>query len=311
MARPLRIEYPGAFYHVLNRGIERRAIFKQDQDYPRFLSRILEAHRKYGLVCHTFCLMPNHYHLLLETPHANLSLAMRHVDGFYTQDFNRRHKRVGPLFQGRYKAILIEKESYAMELSRYIHLNPVKAGLVPAPQDYPHSSYRYFYRKEPAPVYLDTHWLLSQFSPSVPKAREKFHTFTLQGLGMDFDPLKSSRAGCLLGREAFCEEIRHRFLQNKDDEGIPTLRKIRQTIPQERYEQIVRQLTTDAFQRRALLIYALRHATPLTLRQIGERVGNVSSHAVSKIASRLKERRKREKSWDRLLTQLEEGVSKV
>lgn len=311
MARPLRIEYSGAFYHVLNRGLERRAIFREEKDYQHFLSRLLEAYRKYGMVCHTFCLMPNHYHLLVETPQGNLSLAMRHVDGFYTQHFNRRHRRVGPLFQGRYKAVLIEKESYALELSRYIHLNPVKASLAQDPQDYPHSSYRYFYTKGSPPLYLNTQWLLPQFSVLPQEARKRFHAFTLQGMGVDFDPQKFARAGCLLGREAFCEEVRRRFLQDKDDEGIPALRRVRQTVPLGRYEEIIRQLTADSMEGRRLLIYALRHTTPLTLRQISEKVGNISYHVVSKTASRLEERRKSDQSWDRLLTQLEERVSKI
>ena|SRR3989338_5394427 len=311
MARPLRIEYPGAVYHVLNRGIERRAIFRQDNDYSRFLSRILEAHRKHGFLCHAFCLMPNHYHLLLETPHPNLSLAMQHLDGAYTQDFNRRHRRVGPLFQGRYKALLIEKESYALELARYIHLNPVKAALAQNPQDYSHSSYRYFYQSESPPAYLDTGWLLSQFSHRAREAKQKFHAFTLQGVGVDFDPLQSARAGCLLGTAAFCEEVRQRFLQNKDDEGIPSLRRIRQTIPIERYEAIAQHLTADPTQQQALLLYALKHMTPLTSRQIAEHTASVSHHAVSKTACRLKERRTHDNAWDRLVTQLERRVSEV
>jgi len=286
-------------------------IFREEKDYQHFLSRFLEVYRKYGMVCHTFCLMPNHYHLLLETPQGNLSLAMRHVDGFYTQYFNRRHRRVGPLFQGRYKAILIEKESYALELSRYIHLNPVKAALTQHVQDYPYSSYRYFHTKAPAPLYFDARWLLSQFSTSLQEARKRFHAFTLQGLGVEFDPQKFARAGCLLGTEAFCEEVRRRYLQDKEDEGIPALRKIRPMAPLEHYEEVIRQLTADSMERQRLLIYALRHATPLTLRQISEKVGNISYHVVSKMASRLEERRKDDRSWDRLLTQLEEKVSKI
>ena len=122
---PLRIEYSCAFYHVINRGLERLEIFRSKKDYRAFLDLCLELHKRFGLIFHAYCLMPNHYHLMVETPEANLGRALRHLDGVYTQGFNKRHKRVGPLFQGRYKAILMEKEAYGVELSRYIHLNQI------------------------------------------------------------------------------------------------------------------------------------------------------------------------------------------
>src|SRR3989338_4817159 len=128
MARPLRIEYAGAFYHVMNRGLERREIFQSSQDYEKFLTLLDPLFDRYQVRLHSYCLMPNHYHLYVETPQGYLSKIMRQLDGVYTQSYNRRYKRVGPLLQGRYKAILIEKENYSLELSRYIHLNQVKAG---------------------------------------------------------------------------------------------------------------------------------------------------------------------------------------
>ena len=145
MARPLRIEYPGAFYHVMNRGLERRVIFRDRLDYQAFLHRCLEVHNRFKVIFHAYSLMPNHYHLMMETPAENLSRAMRHLDSVYTQGFNhRKERRVGPLFQGRYKAILIDKDAYALELSRYIHLNPVKAKIVNRPEDHAYSSFRYY-----------------------------------------------------------------------------------------------------------------------------------------------------------------------
>lgn len=128
MARPLRLVYPGALYHITARGNERKEIFRSDDDRSAFLSILAQAVERYRLILHAYVLMSNHYHLLLETEEGNLPLAIRHLNGLYTGYFNRSHRRVGHLFQGRYKAILIEKESYLLELSRYIHLNERKKG---------------------------------------------------------------------------------------------------------------------------------------------------------------------------------------
>ena len=130
MARPLRIEWPGALYHVTDRGNERQLIFRDDQDRRKFLHYFEETIEKFGLIVHALCLMPNHYHIEIETPNGNLSKAMQWLKTTYTVYFNHRHSRSGHLFQGRYKSIVVEKDSYLLELSRYIHLNPVRAGLV-------------------------------------------------------------------------------------------------------------------------------------------------------------------------------------
>jgi len=127
MARPLRIAYPGAFYHVTSRGNEQKDVFKSQRDREKFLDYLATATERYGAVIHVYCLMSNHYHLLLETPAGNLSQIMRHINGAYTTYFNIKRKRSGHLFQGRFKAILVEADEYATELSRFIHLNPIRA----------------------------------------------------------------------------------------------------------------------------------------------------------------------------------------
>ena len=124
MARPLRIEYDGAVYHVTSRGNERKSIFKDDEDRMFFLDILKKVNDKYNLLCHAYCLMNNHYHLVIETPDGNLSKGMKQINGVYTQTYNKRHNRVGHIFQGRYKAILIQKESHLLEVSRYVVLNP-------------------------------------------------------------------------------------------------------------------------------------------------------------------------------------------
>lgn len=134
MARPLRIEYPGAVYHITSRGNEKKTIFRSDKDRVDFLDTLQDVNSRYNWICHAYCLMGNHYHLLIETPDANLSIGMRQLNGVYTQSFNGRRKRTGHLFQGRYKAILIQKDSHLLEVCRYVVLNPVRAGMVDAPE---------------------------------------------------------------------------------------------------------------------------------------------------------------------------------
>ena len=140
MVRPLRIEYPGAVYHLTSRGNARDPIFLDDADRYLFLDLLGDLVDRYNWLCHGYCLMDNHYHLLVETIDANLSTGMRQLNGIYTQKFNRQHDRVGHLFQGRYKAIVVEKESYLLELCRYIVLNPVRAKIVNNPGKYRWSS---------------------------------------------------------------------------------------------------------------------------------------------------------------------------
>ena len=137
MARPLRLEYEGAVYHVTSRGNARDEIFLGDVDRAQFLETLGDAIRRHGWICHAYCLMTNHYHLLIETPEAGLSRGMQLLNGVYTQWFNRRHQRVGHLFQGRFKAVLVEKESHLLELARYVVLNPVRAGMVRSVRDCP------------------------------------------------------------------------------------------------------------------------------------------------------------------------------
>src|SRR5438067_10685804 len=162
MARPLRIEYPGAYYHVTSRGNEQKTIFRDDRDRERLLELLARAVKDFHLRLHGYVLMSNHYHLLVETPRGGLSRALRYLSGVYTQAFNRRHKRVGHLFQGRYKAILVEKDSYLLELSRYIHLNPWRVKGSIDPFKYPWSSLGSYVGARAAPSWLTVKDVMSQ-----------------------------------------------------------------------------------------------------------------------------------------------------
>ena len=159
MARPLRLEFPGALYHITSRGDRREDIYEVDADRIGFLELIGDVCGSYNWVCYAYCLMSNHYHLLIETPDANLSKGMRQLNGVYTQQFNFRHKRVGHVFQGRYKAIHVDKDDYLLELSRYIVLNPVRAGMVRKVHQWSWSSYHQTIGNEPFPSWLNVNGL--------------------------------------------------------------------------------------------------------------------------------------------------------
>jgi REP element-mobilizing transposase RayT len=205
MARPLRVEFPGALYHITSRGNAGQAIFLADQDRLSFLEILAQLVKRYRFRCYAYCLMDNHYHLLLETPQGNLSRGMRQLNGVYTQAFNRRHRRSGHLFQGRYKAILVEKESYLLELARYIVLNPVRAGLVKHLGRWKWSSYRATAGLEEPPSFLEAGWILAQFAPEPERARRAYRRFVAQGKGVEV--WSELKGGVLLGGEAFVERL--------------------------------------------------------------------------------------------------------
>lgn len=228
MTRPLRIQYPGAFYHITSRGNDRKDIFSDDKDRKKFLSYLQSSHERYSAVIHAYCLMSNHYHILLETPQGNLSQIIRHINGAYTIYFNSRHKRSGHLFQGRYKSILIEADEYASELSRYIHLNPLRAGITKQPDKYSWSSYRYYINKEYIPEWLEVDFILGYFSKRRSVARRKYREFVIESIDQkDYDPLKNIVASTVLGSTDFVNQIKDRYLSGKvPDRDVPSLRRL-------------------------------------------------------------------------------------
>jgi putative transposase len=203
MARPLRVEYEGALYHVTSRGNDRERIFFTDTDREAFLELLADVVNRYSWVCHAYCLMPNHYHLVVETPHANLSRGMRHINGVFTQRINRLNKRSGHLLQGRFKSILVEKESHLLELVRYVALNPVRAKMVRSAKDWKWSSYRATAGLADTPCFLTTEWVLSQFDRDLSRAQKAYRTFVRQGRGIEI--WSELRHGNLLGSQSFDE----------------------------------------------------------------------------------------------------------
>jgi len=220
MARPLRIEFPGALYHITSRGNARQTIFFDEEDFTDFLTVLGQVAKRYHLLLHSYCLMNNHYHLLIETPEGNLARGMRQLNGIYTQHANQRYQRVGHLLQGRYKSILVDKENYLLELSRYIALNPVRANLVEDPKDWPWSAYPQLIGFNQRIPCLSTDWILAQFAPERKAAIKAYQAFVLSGMDAE-SPLKKVKGQLFLGPEHFIDQIKHLLGEQKRFSEIP------------------------------------------------------------------------------------------
>jgi putative transposase len=227
MVRPLRIEFSGAHYHVTSRGNERKDVFKSQKDREQFLSYLESAVFRYGAVIHAYCLMSNHYHLLLETPSGNLSQIMKHINGAYTNYFNAKRKRYGHLFQGRYKAIVIDADEYAKELSRYIHLNPVRVGMVSRPEEYRWSSYLDYCGERKKPEWLSTAFILDYFGKGK-AAGGNYRKFIGDLIGREYEsPLNGATAATILGGAEFVTKITTRYVSGKQyDRDLPAAREL-------------------------------------------------------------------------------------
>ncbi len=205
MARPLRLEFPGALYHVTARGNARQKIFLDKEDRHRFLDLLGKEITQQGWLCYAYCLMDNHYHLLIETPEPNLVAGMRRLNGVYTQAFNRRHRRVGHLFQGRYKAILVDKDAYFLELCRYVVLNPLRAKAVKRLEQWPWSSYAATVGRAAPPLWLSVKPVQALFA-----SRSVYERFVAQGIGQD-SPWMRLKGQIYLGEKEFLKRLQRRL----------------------------------------------------------------------------------------------------
>jgi REP element-mobilizing transposase RayT len=283
MARPLRIEYEGALYHVTARGNAGTKIYLEDADHEHFLEILRSSVKRFRWICHAYCLLDNHYHLLVETPEPNLSRGMQYLNGVYTQWFNRRHERYGHLFQGRFKSIVVEKESYLLELARYIVLNPVRAGLVRSARDWRWSSYRATSGQADTPDFLTTDWLLSQFGNTREEAIGAYRAFVKQGRGLDVWSDRGS--GVLLGRDAFVQRMR------------PLLSDVSENREFKREDRLAGRPTLDELFEGALdkptrnqRIYAAVRQHGYRLKEVGDHLGLCYS-TISIIAKRVEQER--------------------
>lgn len=219
MARPLRIEFSGALYHVTARGDRREPIYEDDEDKETFLNTLAQVVERFNWICHAYCLMTNHYHLVVETPDGNLSKGMRQLNGVFTQASNRRHGRSGHLFQGRFKAILVDKESYLLELARYVVLNPVRAGMVKRPEKWAWSSYHATVGEASVPAWLAVDGLLSLFGKRRAEARQRYRIFVAEGVKQE-SIWGALRQQIYLGDEKFVDRMQSKMAE-PDEMTIP------------------------------------------------------------------------------------------
>jgi putative transposase len=244
MARPLRICYPGAFYHITARGNERKKIFLNDRDREKFLSYLGSATERYGAAIHVYCLMGNHYHLLLETPSGNITAIMHHINGAYTTYFNIKRNRSGHLLQGRYKAILVDVDEYAEELSRYIHLNPVRAGVVAKPEEYRWSSYQDYIGQRKGEEWLHQELVLGFFDNTQLGARHNYRKFVEIAIGQKNEsPWSNIMHSTFLGGQEFIAQIKEKHIgEDKSASDIPALKSLKSRPSMEQIQKEVASL---------------------------------------------------------------------
>jgi putative transposase len=295
MARPLRIEYPGAWYHVLNRGRRKESIFFSDEDNKMFFKTIEESCELFNIEVHAYSLLPNHYHILIQTPLGNLSRALRHLNGVYTQRINRKYKKEGSLFRGRFKSILIEKDNYFKEVVRYIHRNPYKAGLEEDIGSHRWTSHYAYMNKTKRPSWLKTEAVLLQFGERENEAIKALDSFVRKEEPKELSKmLDSLKWPAILGGEVFKNEIREK-LKGKTVESreIPQYKESMQITSADKAIKMLEagMMEKEVFSlkkskknssKRKAAIYIFRQYLFIPSSEMREAFGGVSYAAISK-----------------------------
>ncbi len=285
MARALRIEFRGALYHIINRGVGQMMIYHNDKDWKKFLGFQERVISQFNWICHAYCLMGNHYHLLIEIQDPNLARGMKLLNQLYSQFYNFKYQRCGPVFQGRYKAWLVEKEEHFLENSRYIVNNPVKANLVQHPSEWPWSSFNATCGNERKPAYLETDFVLSHFSSSRRKAQSMYEAFVLAG-NEDHSPFHETRNQIFMGSETFVREV-FKNINNRD-----SLRNIpREQILADRPDltELLGERILISKERRNQKIKEAFEAHQYTLKEIGSFLG-LHPDYLSRLLSQMRKR---------------------
>ncbi|NKB81766.1 MAG: hypothetical protein GKS05_07765 [Nitrospirales bacterium] len=305
MARPLRIEYDGAWYHVINRGTCHQSIFTTDEQRRYFLSLLADTHDRFNAEWHAYCLMSNHYHLLVRTPEANLPRIMRHINGLYTQYYNRTEGRDGPLFRGRYKAILVEAQAYWTQLSRYIHRNPLEAGLVKHLAQYRWSSYPAYINRYKRPAWLTCEYILTSLASR--QVIQAYKAYVAEGSDREITEYYAKyKQPPILGSEAFRDRLK---LRTKDID-VPGLRQARVKPTVERIIKVVCQhldvgtASIRTSQRgqtakppaRGMAMYVCQREADMKLNEIARRFG-LKHYASASTSIRQFERRLAQNRW--------------
>ena len=318
MARPLRIEYPGAHYHVMNRGLSHHNIFLENKGRESFLNLLSDITRLWKVEIYAYCLMNNHYHLLLSTPTMGLSRAMRHLDGIYTQNFNRVHHRDGPLFRGRYKAILIDAEAYFLSVLRYIHRNPVGGGSVRDMDRYRWSSHWGYLNKKQCPKWLNTETVMSRFG-----GLKDYRSYVQSEIEEEIDDFyKGSYQKPILGDKGFVQRVREMLGERaKVEPGKPESRKVfglgveeiaRATAREygKRVEDLKRRRRGVENQARTMAMYLSRQLGGHQHSEIGKALGLDNESSVSSACLRMKLRVAQDRKIDRRARRIAAALTK-
>ena len=324
MARPLRVEYPGAFYHVMNRGNAGGALYKTRRDREKFLEYLENAAEKFSLRIHTYCLMSNHYHVIVETPGSNLSKAMQWLQVSYAAYFNHKRARVGHLFQGRFQAILVDADEYLIPLSRYIHLNPVMAKIVKNPKEYNWSSYSAFIGKIKPFPWLETELVISQFGKRAKQARERYKEY-VEGINTKEleNPANELVGGFILGPLDFVDWVKENFLSSrKKDKEIP---KLKQLKPRADIEAIVKVVAGEfgcdekeirlkgkkGNLPRDIAIYISHGLTGESGVNLGKYFGNISGAGITMCCKNLESKMNKNKRLNSEVNRLKKRIFKI
>jgi putative transposase len=310
MARALRITFPGAFYHVTSRGNERKAVFKSKRDREKFLEYLESATQRYDGLIHSYCMMDNHYHLLLQMPSGNLPQIMRHINGAYTTYFNVKRDRSGHLFQGRYKAILVDIDEYAKELSRYIHLNPVRAKIVETPEEYEWSSYPAYTGKQKPAKWLYRDFILGYFGQKLSTGQKGYQEFVNALVRQEYDcPLDEVVSSTLLGSADFIAFIKDNFLSaKKPDRELPALKElVKKNSIQDIFEKVELVFNKDKVMARNVKMYLCQRYTGQKLKDIGLHFG-IGESGVSQACRRVAQKVEKDKKLKKKIVRLEKQI---
>ena len=306
MSRPLRIQYPDAWYHIMNRGRRGEKIFKKTSDYISFIDILKDLVENFNLKIAAYCLLSNHYHLLAQTPDANISRSMRHLNGVYTQRFNRFHNCDGQLFRGRYKSIVVEGNAYLIELVRYIHRNPIEAGLVKDLQKYTWSSHKGYLSTAKNWDWLHKNYILSFFANEKGESIRAYRRFVAKGTSDEINEILSSKKlPIMMGSKNFVDKVKEMFFSNKRHEEVPGSRSLAPDVNKiidevckfydvENHE-LLKSKRGYFNEPRNVAIYLIRNLRGETLKGVGEIFGINRNSTVSSVVERLKREIRRNK----------------
>ncbi len=324
MARPWRIQYEGAIYHIMSRGVGRGKIFLTDEDYSKFLEYVEKAKEKFGLDIFAFVLMRNHYHMLIRTNESNLSRTMQWIQTAYSIYYNRKHKRSGHVFQGRYKSIVVGEESYWHGLSFYIHLNPMRAGIVEKLSKYKWSSYHDYVSVRKVHKWVNSETVLDGFGKDIRDSRKEYRKLIREIFGKEKDFLSDVKYGMILGGERFVCWVQNKFIDRKDENDVELPQKKRisdngvldrvigEVVLNYKIEKstLLQRKRHTSFEARDVGMYILKMHTGLKNKVIGEMFG-VSLSAVNKAALRVSIQRKKQKDLGERIEKIAYSAFKV